>query len=207
MKVALYARVSLNDVDEKGQPRQNPENQLIRLRAYAKDRAYEIFGEYVDKASGADARRPALDRMLSAARAHRFSMILTTKVDRIARSTSNLYAVLTDLESSGVKFECSDQDISTNSPTGKLLLAILAGVAEFERELIVDRTKAGLARARAQGKRLGRRPDRKRRDQILALRAQGFTIREVAAKVSMSSGAVKQALRRGRLQKGGAAEK
>jgi DNA invertase Pin-like site-specific DNA recombinase len=165
------------------------------------ERQYEVVSKFVDKASGADARRPALDQMLRAAKAHRFSLILVTKVDRIARSVPNLYAMLTDLESRGVKFECSDQDISTNSPTGKLLLAILAGVAEFERELIVDRTKAGLARARAQGKRLGRRPDRKRMDQILALRAQGFTIREVAEKLSMTHGAVKERLRRAR--KGG----
>jgi DNA invertase Pin-like site-specific DNA recombinase len=205
MKVALYARVSLGDLDEKGLPRQRAENQHLRLRAYAGDRGYEIFSEYTDKASGADARRPALDRMLSDARAHRFSMILTTKVDRIARSTPNLYAMLTDLESRGIKFECSDQDISTNSPTGKLLLAILAGVAEFERELIVDRTKAGLARARAQGIRLGRPPNRKRTNEIVALKAQGFTVGEIATTFSMTHGAVKERLRRAR--KGGAAEK
>lgn len=201
MKVALYSRVS------KGDDSQDPENQLIRLRAYAHERGWEIFQEYKDKASGADARRPALDQMLRDGKGRRFALILVTKVDRIARSVPNLYAMLTDLESRGIKFECSDQDISTNSPTGKLLLAILAGVAEFERELIIDRTKAGLARARAQGKRLGRPPDRKRMDQILALRDQGFSITEVAVEVSMSSGAVKQALRRGRLRKGGAAEK
>jgi len=199
MKVALYARVS------KADDSQNPENQLSRLRSYATERQYEIVSEFVDRASGADARRPALGHMLKDARAHRFGLILVVKVDRIARSTINLYGMLADLESSGVKFECSDQNISTNSPTGKLLLAILAGVAEFERELIVDRTKAGLARARAQGKRLGRRPDRKRTNEIIALKAQGLTIREVAEKLSMTHGAVKEQLRRAR--KGGAAEK
>jgi DNA invertase Pin-like site-specific DNA recombinase len=203
MRVGLYVRVSLSDVDEKGQPRQHPENQLIRLRGYAKDRGYEIFDEYVDKASGADARRPALDQMLRDARARRFGLILVTKVDRIARSVSNLYAVLTDLEARGVKFECADQDISTSSPTGKLLLAILAGMAEFERELIVDRTKAGLARARAAGIRLGRKPDRKGTARILKLRAEGQTIRQISEQLGVSRGAVKQRLRRERVRNRG----
>jgi DNA invertase Pin-like site-specific DNA recombinase len=203
MKIALYARVSLNDVDEKGQPKQHPENQLNRLRAYAKERVYEIFEEYVDRASGADARRPALDQMLRDAKARRFGLILVTKVDRIARSVPNLYAILTDLEARGVKFECADQDISTSSPTGKLLLAILAGMAEFERELIVDRTKAGLARARAAGVRLGRKPDRKGTTHILKLRAEGRTIRQISEQLGISRGAVKQRLRRERVRKRG----
>lgn len=205
MKVALYARVSLGDLDEKGLPRQHAENQHLRLRAYAKDRGYEVFGEYTDHASGADARRPDLDRMLSDARAHRFSMILTTKVDRIARSTPNLYAILTDLESRGVKFECSDQDISTNTPTGKLLLAILAGVAEFERELIIDRTNAGLARARAKGVRLGRKADKKGTKRILELREEGLTTRQISEQTGFTVGAIKQRLRR--VRKRGAVQK
>ena len=146
MKVALYARVSKADES------QNPENQLMRLRSYAQERGYEVSENhvYVDMASGADANRPQLDRMMADARARRFSLVLCVKVDRLARSVSNLYALLTEFDARGVKFECIDQSITTNTPTGKLLLSILGGVAEFERELIRDRTKAGLARAKAQ---------------------------------------------------------
>ena len=180
MKVALYARVSKADES------QDPENQLMRLVAYANERGWEIFDRYVDMASGADAHRPELDRMMRDAKARRFSLVLTTKVDRMARSTINLYAVLSELESRGLKFECTDQDVSTNTPTGKLLLSVLAGVAEFERELIRERTKAGLTRARAQGKRLGR--PRKAVDMARAhiLRAQGLGYRKVAKELGVS---------------------
>ena len=203
LKVALYARVSLDDLDENGQPKQNPENQLIRLRAYAVERGWEVQNEYVDRISGASANRPGLDRMMVDAMLRRFSLMLTTKVDRLARSVPNLYNLLSKLEARGIKFECTDQDISTNSPTGKLLLAILAGVAEFESELIRDRTRAGLARARAQGKRLGHprlevgwkghpRVDFAR---VHALRTQGMSYRVIAKQLGVSHQTVKNRLR------------
>ena len=174
MKVALYARVSRADES------QSSDNQLMRLIAYANEREWEIYDQYVDMASGADDNRPQLDRMMADAKARRFGLVLCVKVDRLARSTTSLFRILSELEARGVKFECTDQDISTNSPTGKLLLSVLAGVAEFERELIRDRTKAGLARARAKGKRLGRPP--KRVDMIKAreLRDEGLSYRKIA---------------------------
>jgi len=174
VKVALYARVSRADES------QSSDNQLMRLIAYANEREWEIYDQYVDMASGADDNRPQLDRMMADAKARRFGLVLCVKVDRLARSTTSLFRILSELEARGVKFECTDQDISTNSPTGKLLLSVLAGVAEFERELIRDRTKAGLARARAKGKRLGRPP--KRVDMIKAreLRDEGLSYRKIA---------------------------
>jgi len=180
MKVALYARVSKSDES------QNPENQLIRLRSYAQERGWEVFGEYVDKASGADDHRPELDRMMADARARRFSLVLCVKVDRLARSVSNLYALLSEFDARGVKFECIDQSITTNTPTGKLLLSILGGVAEFERELIRDRTKAGLARAKAQGKRLGRPRKRVNMERAHELRSQGLGYRKIAMQLGVS---------------------
>ena len=197
MKIALYARVSKADES------QDPENQLMRLVAYANERGWEIFDRYVDMASGADAHRPELDRMMRDAKARRFSLVLTTKVDRMARSTINLYAVLSELESRGLKFECTDQDVSTNTPTGKLLFGILGEIAEFERALIVERTKAGLARARARGKRLGHprlevgwkghpRVDFAR---VHALRAQGMSYRVIAKQLGVSHQTVKNRLR------------
>jgi DNA invertase Pin-like site-specific DNA recombinase len=180
MKVAFYARVSKADES------QSPDNQLMRMIAYANERDWEVFGQYVDTASGADDNRPQLDRMVADARARRFGLVLCVKVDRLARSTTNLYRILSELEARGVKFECTDQDISTNSPTGKLLLSVLAGVAEFERELIRDRTKAGLARAKAKGRRLGRPPKRIDMSKARELRDKGMSYRKIAAELGIT---------------------
>ena len=177
---ALYARVSKADES------QDPKNQIMRLAVYARERDWEVFGQYVDTASGANDYRPELDRMLADARARRFGLVLCVKVDRLARSVTSLYRILNELEARGVKFECTDQDISTNSPTGKLLLSILAGVAEFERELIRDRTKAGLARARAQGKRLGRPRKCVDLSVVQGLRDQGLGYRKIARELGIT---------------------
>jgi len=180
MKVALYARVSKADES------QDPENQLMRLRAYTKERGWEVYDEYVDHASGADANRPDLDRMIDDAMHRRVELILTIRVDRIARSVPNLYALLEKLQARGIGFECTDQDISTNTPTGKLLLCVLAGIAEFERELIRDRTKAGLARAKAQGKRLGAPAKPIDVARARELRVQGMSLRAIATEFGVS---------------------
>lgn len=200
MKVALYARVS------KADDSQNPETQLLRLRKYAEERGWQVFDEYVDRASGADANRPRLDRMLADARANRFGIVVTTKVDRLARSTINLYRLLSELECNNVAFHCTDQDISTVSSTGKLLLAVLAGVAEFERELIRERTTAALATAKARGQCLGRPPNRSRTSEIQRLKNEGLTIRQIASRIGITPQGVKQRLRRDRLQKRGVSE-
>jgi len=148
MKVALYARVS--------RPDEEPHNQLLRLRQYALDKGYVVHAEYVDIASGAVANRPALDRLMADARGNRFSLVLCVKVDRFGRSVLNLYNTLEQLNKEGVAFECTDQSFSTQDASGRLLLGVLACVAEFERELIRERTIAGLVRARARGVKLGR---------------------------------------------------
>ena len=185
----MYARVSTND------ERQDPENQLLRLREYASQRHWEEYDEYVDHASGANDYRPALDRMISDAMLRRFGLVLTTKIDRVARSTPNLYSILSKLEDRGIKFECTDQDISTNTPTGKLLLAVLAGVAEFERDLIRERTKAGLARAKAQGKQLGTPMKKVDMTRVLALRGQGMSLRAIGKELGVSHQTIKNRLR------------
>jgi len=180
MKVALYARVS------KADDSQDPDSQLLRLIAYANGRDWIVIDRYVDTASGADDNRPQLDRMMADARARRFGLILCVKVDRLARSVTSLYRILSELEARGIKFECTYQVISTNTPTGKLLLSVLAGVAEFERELIRDRTKAGLARARAQGKTLGRPRKAVDMGKARELRAQGLGYRKIAKELGVS---------------------
>jgi DNA invertase Pin-like site-specific DNA recombinase len=197
LKVALYARVSKADES------QDPENQLMHLRSYATERGWNVYHEYVDMASGADANRPSLRRMLKDGNARRFGLVLTTKIDRIARSSLDLKLLISELEGRRIKFECTDQPFSTNTPTGKLLFGILGEIAEFERSLIVERTKAGLARARAQGKRLGHprletgwkghpRVDIAR---VHALRAQGMSYRAIGKELGISHQTVKNRLR------------
>ena len=151
MIVALYARVSTAG--------QDPDNQVVRLRAAAEARGYGIQGVYIDVASGADARRPELDRMLASAKLGEVRRVMATKIDRLARSVVNLSATMELLDSWGVTIEFLDQPIDTSTPSGKMTFTVLAAVAEFERELISDRTKDGLARAKAQG-RIGGRPAR-----------------------------------------------
>jgi DNA invertase Pin-like site-specific DNA recombinase len=158
----------------------------MRLIAYANERDWSVIGQYIDTASGADDNRPQLDRMMADARARRFGLVLCVKVDRLARSVTSLYHILNELDARGVRFECTDQAISTNSPTGKLLLSVLAGVAEFERELIRDRTKAGLARARARGKTLGRPRKAVDMDKAHKLRTQGLGYRKIAKELGVS---------------------
>ena len=148
MRVALYARVST-----KGQ---DPDNQLLRLEEYARTRAYEVVDKYIDTASGADAHRPRLDAMVRDAKRRRFDKVVCTKLDRLARSVINLSMLMADLEAWGVAVEFIDQPIDTSTPSGRLTTTVLAGVAEFERELIRDRTRDGLARARAEGRTGGR---------------------------------------------------
>jgi DNA invertase Pin-like site-specific DNA recombinase len=190
VKVGLYARVSRSDES------QNPENQLMRLREYASNRGWAVYEEYVDHISGADANRPELDRLMADARGRRFGIVISTKVDRLGRSVSNLYKLISELERRGVKFECTDQDISLDSATGELLLAILAGVSQFERRLIGDRTKAGIARAKAQGRRLGRPRAKIDMNMVSELRASGKGIRTTAKELGVSHQTLRNRLKK-----------
>jgi len=189
LKVAIYARVSRHDKD------QNPENQLIKLSEFVKSHEWSVYGEYTDIASGAQSSRPNLDRMLKDARSRRFDAILIVRIDRLGRSVRNLHNLLAELRHYGIELICTDQDIDTSSPSGKILFTILGAVSELELELIRERTKDGLARAVAQGKRLGRPPFAVNTDEILKLRAEGLSLRQIAERVGMSHQGIKKRLR------------
>jgi len=134
---------------------QTPENQVDALRAFAAARGWTVT-EFVDHGvSGAKDRRPALDSLLAACR-RQVDVVAITKLDRLARSVHHLVALGRELETLGVDLVVLDQTIDTTTPSGRLLFHVLAAIAEFERDLIRDRVIAGLRRAKAQGRRLGR---------------------------------------------------
>ncbi len=134
-------------------PRWTP---LVALRAFASARGWAAT-EFVDHGvSGAKERRPQLDAMLVDVRRRKFDLVLVTKLDRLARRTLHLVTLAGELEAIGVDLVVLDQAIDTTTPSGRLLFDMLAAIAEFERDLIRDRVIAGLRRARAQGRRLGR---------------------------------------------------
>ncbi|MSQ07668.1 MAG: recombinase family protein [Dehalococcoidia bacterium] len=156
MRVALYTRVSTKDGD------QTPETQLYALREYVAARGWRVVKEYVDLASATNLRdRTAWREMLERIRKGGIDLVLVTKLDRAFRSAKDTYDNLAYLDQHRVGFIATTQPIDTSTSTGKLLLGVLAAVAEFERNLIVERTLEGLARAKAEGKRLGRPPGSK----------------------------------------------
>lgn len=147
-RLALYARVSTSD--------QSVEPQLDALRGYAVARGAEAL-EYIDAGvSGAKDRRPALDRLMADARRRRFDVLVVVKLDRLARSVRHLTRLAGDLEALGVGLVVLDQAIDTTTPSGRFLFHTLSAVAELERDLIRERTRAGVAAAKRRGKRLGR---------------------------------------------------
>jgi DNA invertase Pin-like site-specific DNA recombinase len=196
-RVALYARVSKDD------DVQDPENQLTPLRKYAKEQGYSIYREYPDCQTGKDVDRPEFQQMIRDARGHRFQIVLMTDVDRFARSTIHLHTEMKRLNDSNVKVCFINQPMAnTDTPEGELLLGFLGVIAQFERRLISRRTKAGLARAIAQGKTLGRPPNHARTAEIARLRQEGLSPAEIGKQLGISRQGVKQRLRRARLQKG-----
>jgi len=150
MTAAVYARVSTAD--------QTCENQLLELRRYTAARGWTAT-EYVDNAvSGTADRRPALDRLVQDAKRRRFDVLVVWRLDRLGRNLRHLVALLDDLQVLGVAFVSLAEGIDATTPAGRLQMHLLAAIAEFERGRIVERVRAGLERARRQGKRLGRRP-------------------------------------------------
>ncbi len=132
--------------------------------------------------------------MLKAARGHAFNAIIIVRLDRIGRSVRNLLNLIDDLDRSKVELICTDQEINTSSPGGKLLFTLLGAISEFELELIRDRTKDGLARARAQGKTLGRPPSAIPTERILELHSRGLSLKKIGKEVGMSHQGVKKRL-------------
>jgi DNA invertase Pin-like site-specific DNA recombinase len=187
MRAALYARDSTTD--------QTCENQLIELRRYVQARGWTAAAEYIDHGiSGSKDRRPALDRLMADAKRRKVDVVVCWKLDRFGRSLAHLVNAIQTLTDVGVGFTSIGEGIDTHSATGRLMLGILASFAEFERARIQERVRAGLARARAQGKRLGRPRTRPAKIDI-----PGGTVRAAAALWGVSKTTAAKWIAEGRL--------
>lgn len=181
MRVGIYARVSTTD---KGQ---DVELQLGPLREYASARGWDVSKEYVDHGvSGAKERRPALDQLMTDARQRRFDVVLVWRFDRFARSTRHLVNALHEFRHLGIAFVSYQENVDTSSPMGEAMFSIIAAIAQLERDITRERVKAGVARARARGKRLGRPKKVFRRDQVKRLREEGLSFRDIGRELGIS---------------------
>jgi DNA invertase Pin-like site-specific DNA recombinase len=176
-RVAAYIRVSTNEQDVGMQ-----EQELVE---YVKRRNWTLYKIYSDNGvSGAREDRPGLNALLSDVKRGRVNLVAVWSLDRMARSVRQLVELAAEFNSHGVDFVALRQSIDTVSPAGRLTYHVLSAVAEFERELLRDRVRAGLAQARRKGKRLGRpalrRFDTDEIEEIRKLRRDGSSVRSLA---------------------------
>jgi DNA invertase Pin-like site-specific DNA recombinase len=188
MRVALYARVSTLA--------QDPQVQLAALRHHVAQRGWELSEAFVDHGvSGARERRPARDRLMKAAWAGRFQAVLVWRFDRFARSVKHLVTALETFRALGVAFISLQEQLDTATPIGQAMFTLIGAMAQLERDIIRERVKAGVERARARGIRLGRPVARVDVAHLQALRRQGLSMGEIARQAHCSRSTVRRRLR------------
>jgi len=185
-RAALYMRVSTVD--------QHPETQLYDLRQMAGQRGYEIVEQYEDRISGAKARRPGLDGLMRDARRGRFDVLLVWASDRIARSTKHFLEVLDELNRLNIEFISFREQIDTGGSLGRAIVVIIGAIAELERSLIVERVRAGMRRARLEGRHIGRKPLDLDHAAICGDRCRGQSLRQIARCYRISTATVQRVL-------------
>jgi DNA invertase Pin-like site-specific DNA recombinase len=186
-RAVLYARVSTFD--------QKPETQLLDLRRLAEQRGFEVVYEYTDKISGVKAKRPALDQLLAAAHRREFDVVLVWAADRLARSVRHFLEVLDTLNHLGIEFVSFRENLDTGGPLGRAVVVIVSAVAELERNLIIERVRAGLRRAKLEGRRLGRKPLEIDRTALVRDRARGLSLAQLAKAYRISRTSVARTLK------------
>jgi DNA invertase Pin-like site-specific DNA recombinase len=186
---AIYARVSTKD---RGQ---DVENQLVQLRRYAKSQDWKVR-EFIDHESGKHSDREALDALFAAASRREVNMVLVWALDRFTREgVAETFLHIKRLRDNGAEFESlTEPHFRTTGPAGELMIAIAAWVAKEERKRISERTKAGLAIARAKGKTLGRPWKVFPRDKALAMRKRGLSWRAIARELGVGQSTIRSAL-------------
>jgi len=187
LRVALYARVSTSE--------QNTDSQLLDLRRYTRERGWHIFKEFVDNGiSGTKDSRPALNELMNDAKKRRFDTVLVWRFDRFARSTKHLILALEEFRNLGIDFVSYQENIDTSSPLGSAIFTIISAVAQLERDIIAERVKAGLRRAKQNGKKLGRPRGTVDVEEVQRLRSKGLSLRQIGKQLGVSRTTVGQIL-------------
>src|ERR1017187_838568 len=180
-KCAIYARVST--------PEQCIDNQLYDLRQFAIQRGYEVVSEFTDVGvSGSKARRPGLDAMLRDARKRKFTVLIVSAFDRLARNVKHFLSVVDELDSLGIEFISRRENIATDGPMGRLFIPLISSIAELEADLIKERIRAGMRRRKMDGLPCGRQPLDIDHDAIVADRLAGMSLTETAKRHGISRG-------------------
>jgi DNA invertase Pin-like site-specific DNA recombinase len=168
--------------------------QLRELREFVSRRGWQVVGEYVDKGiSAAKEKRPELDRLWTDCRKRKIDAVVVYRYDRFARSLRQLVIALEEFKALGIDFVSIHEGVDTSTPNGRLIFGIFASIAEFERELIRERVKSGIAAAKARGKQLGRPRVPVDAARIAALRAAGRSWASLAAELGIGEGTVRRA--------------
>ena len=177
-KVACYFRVSTST--------QTCENQRIELESYCQRQGWTITQVYEDAGvSGSKFDRPALQQMLKDSAKGKFDIVIVWKIDRLARSTSDLLHILQQLNTNGVGFVATTQAIDTTSSMGRMVVTFLSAIAEFERDTIVERVKAGIQRAKSEGIKIGRPRVAVDIVKAIELRNQGLGYKQIAKSLGL----------------------
>jgi len=189
MKIAIYTRVSTQD--------QSVDMQITDLRRYCDQRSLEVYKEYSDQGiSGVKDKRPALDELMDDAKKKKFDAVLCWRFDRFARSTKHLITALEEFRHLNIDFISYQENIDTSSLLGKAMFTIVSAIAELERNILLERVRAGLKRAKENGRILGR-PKRLDLDvkELQKMREKGLSFRQIAKQVKACPGTVYKSLK------------
>jgi len=188
MKVALYTRVSTDQ--------QTVENQVRDLTAYCQIKGWSDITIFKDQGvSGAKTSRPEFNKMIKQAKAGDFDVVMVWKFDRASRSTKHLITLLEDFDTWGVDFVSLQENVDTSTPAGKLMFTMISAFAQFERDTIIQRTKSGMARAKAEGKKIGRSKQCDW-DEILELKNDGKSTKQIANQTNMSESHIRRIIKK-----------
>lgn len=187
-RCAIYARCSTD--------LQNPDMQISELIEYASRRGFEVVGVFTDIASGSQDNRPELSKVLTLAKQRKIDVLLVWKVDRLGRSLRHLVNTISELDAVGVSFVSLKDNLDFSTPAGRLMFNVIAAMRQFERDLIRERVKSGMANAKRKGIKLGRKAVAVNSAEIQRLRSEGLSFEAISKQTGLSVGTVFRASHR-----------
>ena len=181
-RAIIYARCSTDQ--------QDPSMQVSELREYAARRGFQIVDEFTDIASGSRNDRPELSKALALCKQRKADVLLVWKTDRLGRSLKHLVNTISELEAINVAFISLKDNLDFSTPAGRLMFAVISAMAQFERDLVCERVRSGLANARRKGVRLGARPVAIDGATVTELRQAGLSLNAIAERLGVSKGTI-----------------